>query len=518
MDGTVSVAGGRLRGVWRRDLWSFSGIPYGRAPTGALRWLPPQPPEPWADIRDASGFGPIAPQPASLPGLTSTADPGASEPQDEDCLSLNVWTPDLPEEPVPSGAGRPVMVWVHGGGFTSGSGSVFLYRGGNLVRNGDAVVVTINYRLGALGFLGLPGPDGLMGNWGLHDQVEALRWVRDNIAVFGGDPENVTVFGESAGAISIVALLAAPSASGLFRRAIVQSGGAHVHNREEAARSVSRLTDVLGLPSGDRDALIGVPASDLVAAGTELGSRRPEPGLLPLPFVPVVDGSFLPRHPLEAVSSGAASSLDLIVGTNRDELTLFALGNPALSALDEKGVHAWLTNSLPGVPAAQVVSSYRAAREDRGEPTTPNDIWVAAGSDIVFRWPSLQLAAAHGGRSFVYLFEWASPALGGVLGSCHALDLPFVFGAVHIPAVQMLTGSGPEVALLSEQMQGAWLSFARGGNPSHEGVGEWLEWEPQGRSTMVFGARTAAVSRPRNAELEVLERFRPLPPPAGQAS
>jgi para-nitrobenzyl esterase len=511
MDGVVSVAGGRLRGVWRKDLWSFSGIPYGRAPTGSLRWLPPRAPEPWVDVRDASAFGPIAPQPPSLPGLTSTAEPGGSELQDEDCLSLNVWTPELPDEPVRPGAGRPVMVWIHGGGFTSGSGSVFLYRGGNLVRNGDAVVVTINYRLGALGFLGLPGPDGSLGNWGLYDQVAALRWVRDNITAFGGDPENVTVFGESAGAISVVALLAAPTASGLFRRAIVQSGGAHVHDPDQAARAASRLADVLGLASCDRDALIGVPAADLVAATTELGTRRPDPGLLPLPFIPVVDGRFLPRHPLEAIASGATSSLDLIVGTNRDELALFALGNPALAALDEEGVHAWMANSLPGVPPADVVSSYRAARESRDEPTTPNDIWVAAGSDIVFRWPSLQLAAAHGGRSFVYLFEWVSPALGGALGCCHALDLPFVFGAVHIPAVQTLTGSGPAVELLSEQMQAAWLSFARAGNPSHEGIGEWPEWEPEERGTMVFGARTGAVPRPRDVELGVLERFRPLP-------
>lgn len=511
MDGVVAVAGGRLRGVWRGDLWSFSGIPYGRAPSGPLRWRPPQPPEPWAGIRDCSAFGPIAPQPAAVPGLTSTADPDGAETQDEDCLSLNVWTPALPDDPASSGGGRPVMVWVHGGGFTSGSGSVFLYRGGNLVRNGDAVVVTINYRLGALGFLGLPGPDGLVGNWGLHDQVAALRWVQDNIAVFGGDPGNVTVFGESAGAISVVALLAAPSASGLFRRAIVQSGGAHVHDRDEAARAASRLATTLGLARADRDALLTVPAADLVAATTELGGRRPDPGLLPIPFVPVVDGVFLPHHPLDAVASGAASTVDIVIGTNRDELTLFALGNPALSGLDEDGVSSWLENSLPGAVPGAVMSAYRAAREGRDEPTTPHDIWVAAGSDIVFRWPSLQLAAAHRGRSFVYLFEWASPALGGILGACHALDLPFVFGAVHLPAVQMLTGSGPEVTLLSEQMQGAWLSFARAGNPSHEGIGEWPTWEPEGRTTMVFGPRTSVVARPRDAELAALERFRPLP-------
>ena len=178
MEGVVSIAQGRLRGVWRGDLWSFSGIPYARAPVGQLRWRPPLPPEAWDEVRDASTFGPIAPQSPSLPGITSPSDPEVSEPHSEDCLSLNVWTPDLPETPTHGpGHGRPVMVFIHGGGFTSGSGSVFLYRGGNLVRNGNAVVVTINYRLGALGFLGhreLADPDGLVGNWGIHDQLAAL--------------------------------------------------------------------------------------------------------------------------------------------------------------------------------------------------------------------------------------------------------------------------------------------------------------------------------------------------------
>src|SRR5580693_3312274 len=265
--GVVSVAQGRLRGVWRGDLWSFSGIPYGRAPTGALRWRPPLEAESWSEIRDASTFGPIAPQSASVPGVTSPADPAASEPHSEDCLSLNIWTPALPESPTEApGRGRPVMVFIHGGGFTSGSGSVFLYRGGELVRNGDAVVVTINYRLGALGFLGhrdLADPDALVGNWGLQDQLAALRWVRDNIAVFGGDPGNVTIFGESAGGFSVATLLGLPAAKGLFRRAIVQSGGVHVHTIEEAERRGDRLAALLGVARCTRDALEGVPAAEL---------------------------------------------------------------------------------------------------------------------------------------------------------------------------------------------------------------------------------------------------------------
>jgi para-nitrobenzyl esterase len=517
MKSVVSVAQGRLRGVWRGDLWSFSGIPYARAPLGELRWRPPLPPEPWDDIRDASTFGPIAPQPAAVPGITSPSDPETSEPHSEDCLFLNVWTPELPETPTKDpGQGRPVMVFIHGGGFTSGSGSVFLYRGGNLVRNGNAVVVTINYRLGALGFLGhrdLADPDGLVGSWGIHDQLAALVWVRENIAAFGGDAANVTIFGESAGGFSVAALLGVPAAAGLFRRAVVQSGGAYVHSVDEAERSAERLAAVLGIASCDRASLQRVPPTELVAATEEIARRRPDPGMIPLPFLPVVDGVFLPEHPLAAVANGASAGIDLLIGTNRDELTLFGLGNPALVAMDEDGLRRWVASAVPGVPPDEVIDAYRTARHARGERAEAQDIWVAAGTDVVFRWPSLQLAAAHvarGARAFVYLFDWESPAFGGMLGSCHGLELPFVFGAVHLPVVQMFSGSGAAVALLSEQMQRAWLAFAGSGSPSHAGIGEWLPWDPAGRATMIFGARTGLVDAPRNAELGILERHRPL--------
>ncbi len=408
------------------------------------------------------------------------------------------------------------MVFIHGGGFTSGSGSVFLYRGGELVRNGDAVVVTINYRLGALGFLGhrdLADPDGLVGNWGLQDQLAALRWVRDNIAAFGGDPNVVTVFGESAGGFSVATLLGTPAAKGLFGRAIVQSGGVHVHSCEEAERSAERLAAVLGVASCTRDALEGIPATELVAATEELGKRRPDPGMIPLPFLPVVDRVLLPDHPLAAVADGAAKGIDLLIGTNRDELTLFGLGNPALMALDADGVERWVANAVPDMAAPDVLEAYRSARASRGESIEPNALWVAIGTDIVFRWPSLQLAAAHrahGSRAYVYLFDWESPAFGGILGSCHALELPFVFGAVHLPVVQVFSGGGPAVDTLSSQMQRAWLAFAAAGDPSHEGIGVWRPWEPAGRATQIFGADTRLEPAPRNAELAVVERSRPL--------
>ena len=228
----------------------------------------------------------------------------------------------------------------------------------------------------------------------------------------------------------------------------MQSGGAHVHSVEEAERSAERMAAVLGIASCDRESLERIPATELVAATEEIGKRRPDPGMMPLPFLPVVDGVFLPEHPLAAVANGGTAGIDLLIGTNRDELTLFGLGNPALMALDEDGTQRWVANAVPDMSATEVIDAYRAARRARSEPVGATDIWVAVGTDVVFRWPSLQLAAAHaarGARAYVYLFDWESPAFGGMLGSCHALELPFVFGAVQLPVVQVFSGSGPAV-------------------------------------------------------------------------
>ncbi len=338
--GVVEVAGGRISGVERSGVWAFSGIPYAGPPVGPGRWRPPGPVVPWAGTRACDRFGPAAPQ---TPGAMEQALGGAAEATDEDCLTLNVWTPGL------DGARRPVMVWIHGGSFQSGSGSGALTRGGVLAREGDVVVVTVNYRLGLLGFLAHPALadhdaawlDGQAwegwGNWGLADQVAALDWVRRHIADFGGDPGNVTLFGESAGAMGVATLLAAPAAAGLFHRAVVQSGPAYTCSAEAAADRAERLAAHLGVAC-TRQALEQVPVAALVAAAQEYVPEEHGGTSAGLLLTPVVDGGLLDAVPLAAVAAGSAAGVDLLVGTTRDEAAFFALGNPALARSEERRV------------------------------------------------------------------------------------------------------------------------------------------------------------------------------------
>jgi len=507
VDCTVGVDGGVVRGLETDGNWAFLGVPYARAPVGKLRWRPPAPLEPWQGVRDALAPGPLAPQPVPAPG---SALPGDPQHQSEDCLHLSVWTPALDE------SRRPVMVWVHGGGFTSGSAGNMLYRGALLARRCNVVVISVNYRLGALGFLAHPAletddHEGV-GNWGLLDQLAALRWVRDHVAAFGGDPENVTVFGESAGAMSISSLLAMPAARGLFRRAIIESGPPYVHTLARAQVAAEAMAHALGLASLDRPALERLPPAALVDAVPAVQRATLQPGELPLPFLPVVDGQTMPVAPLEAVKDGAAD-VDVLIGTNRDEIAFFHLSDPAMATLDEEGLLRRIAHSAPAGRPEDVVAAYRAARRRRGEAVTPRDLWIAVASDLVFRWPSLRLAAARrasGGRAFVYLFTWESPVLGGALGACHALEIPFVFGTVRDAAVGAIAGSGLRAIELSEEIQSAWVAFARDGDPSNPLTGSWPAWDPTRRPTMVLGPATGVQDAPRNEELATWEALLPL--------
>ena len=545
MDGVVEVQSGRVRGVERHGVWSFSGIPYAASPAGLRRWRPPAPPTPWTGIRECDQFAPIAPQAQGLVELSLGGEP---DQQAEDCLNLNVWTPGA------DGAHRPVMVWMHGGSFVSGSGAGSLYRGGTLARDGDVVVVTLNYRLGFLGFLAHPAlddPDQTwldgrpwsgFGNWGLADQVTALVWVRDNIAEFGGDPGNVTLFGESAGGMSVSALLGVPAARGLFHRAIVESGPPYAYSADQASSRAEQLATHLRVPC-TREAFERVPAEDLVRAATELAqvsANNDDSGLL---LMPVVDGGLLARFPDERSSSGSAADVPLMIGTTRDESAFFVVGNPKLSSLDEDGLAHWLRRLSPDRAAVgELIATVREARASRGESVAPRDLWTAIATEYVFRVPTIRFADHHaaaagpGVGTYCYLFTWESPAFGGVLGSCHALEVPCVFGTVHNPGVQAFSGGGDDALALSAAMREAWTTFARDGVPAGGGVstgsggvstgsggvgdalgtgdagggGAWSNWDADRRPTMVFGpwpgrdVIAGEVEQPRNEELEAV--------------
>ena len=505
----VETREGRLAGVERRGIHLFRGIRYARPPVGALRFQPPQPPEAWGGIRPAEEVGPAATQPSPplvgwARGLLGTRSAGTGE----DCLRLNVWTPGC------DGARRPVMVWLHGGAFLFGTGATSLYAGGPLARTGDVVVVTLNYRLGALGYLHLSellGHEGpVASNCGLRDQIAALRWIRENIEAFGGDPRNVTVFGESAGAMSVGALLGAPEARPLFHRAILQSGACHnVASSHRATGVAEFFLNELGLHPTHDDAakLLELPVEALLhAQGRTL--RRLGFATGGLPFQPAVDGEVLPLAPLEAVAKGDVAGIPILAGTNRDEWKLFTLGDRRARRLDEAGLLARIAKLLPGRDAdgrrraQRALEVYRRARLGRGE-LSPFEMWVAFQSDRIFRYPATRLAelqAPHEARTFAYLFTWTPPLLRDRLGACHGLEIPFVFGTLKHPALRPLGLAGG--AELSRRMQHAWLAFAHTGDPSSDGAGAWEPYDGDARATMVLGRRCFVEEAPLEAERE----------------
>jgi para-nitrobenzyl esterase len=486
----VETRCGKLEGRETEGVQVFRGIPYAKPPVGALRFRAPEPARPWSGVRSALEFGPSAPQqptPLALPGM----DVGA---MDEDCLYLNVYTPAL------DAAARPVMVWIHGGGFVIGSSSQPVYDARPLAGRGDVVVVTLNYRIGPLGFLYLadlcPELAGATANAGIRDQLAALEWVRDNIAAFGGDPDNVTIFGESAGGMSVGTLLGMPSARGLFARAIAQSGASHnVHTRETATKVAARFLEELGIaPSEAAATLRELPPDKLLGTQQQTSlTLESSPGVLA--FQPLVDGDSLPGPPLEAVAAGQAAEVTLITGTTRDEWNLFGMLDPRAGSLDEAGLVKRLSAQLPDAAVPGLVEAYRGAREGHA-PSSPTELYFAIQTDRIFRIPAIRLAEAqqrHQPHTYLYRFDWETPAFGGALGACHAVDLVFVFGLVERPGAEIFTGGGPEAQLLSERVMDAWASFARHGDPSHAGLpgGRWDAYDAERRTTMLLGRECA---------------------------
>jgi para-nitrobenzyl esterase len=474
----VHTTGGRVEGVRREGHLAFYNVPYAACPSGEHRFRAPQPAAPWGGVRRAHEIGYAAPQtPHVIQGFA------ASGPQDEDCLNLNVFTPAA------DGARRPVLFWIHGGGFTHGAGYEPLYDGGPFVTRHDVVVVTINYRLGALGFLSIPEA-GFGPNQGLLDQVAALRWVQANVEAFGGDPANVTIFGESAGSASVAALLAMPPAKGLFHRAILQSGVGRASPPEVAAKSANALLEALGLTRERAAELAQVPAAEIVKAQAAVQK-------LGLAFGPVRDAATLPDEPMKIVRAGGASETAVLIGTNRDEVKLFNAAAPR-QPLDEAGLVAAVRAVLPKADEAQakgLVDAYRASRQAKGLPHEALDVLDAVQSDVRFRIPSIRLASAQRSvqpNTYLYLFTHASPARRGALGACHALEMPFVFGTLSAPTQDRFCGTGPEVERLSAEMNAAWAAFARTGNPSTPGLA-WPAFDPDRRTTMVFDTAASHV-------------------------
>jgi para-nitrobenzyl esterase len=488
---TVTTSHGQLRGTLEDGLHVFRGIPFAAPPVGPLRFRPPQPVSAWDGVRDAVAFGPAAMQVESpmSKALAMEFDSCA-----EDCLYLNVWTPSLEGQ-------RPVMVWIHGGAFVIGTGSQALYNGEHLARRGDVVIVTLNYRLGAFGFLhGKAAARGLesTGNEAILDQVAALRWVRDEIVAFGGDPGNVTVFGESAGSASIAALLGTPAAKGLFQRAIMQSGSANLLTTPVAASEVTgALLQHFDLTPETAGGLREVPAEALLAA-QDGATPRTNAGVN---YAPVVDGEVIPRSPFDAVASGAMKGVPILAGTNLDEMKLFAFMDPGVFQLTEAGLADRVEALAPGA-AEELIAAYRTARAARGESVTPFETYEAIMTDHAMRLPTarmLELQSRHA-PTYAYLFTHRSPSLGGMLGACHALDLPFVFGTQRLDAMRTFAGTGEGVDALAERMQDAWLAFAKTGNPSHEGLPAWPRFEPGRRSTMLLGPECRVEDAPGEAE------------------
>jgi para-nitrobenzyl esterase len=515
--GTVTTTiAGRLEGETIRGIELFRGVPYARPPVGGLRFRPPGPVEPWGGIRSARRTGPAAPQASPILPVLGRLIGGGGAGQSEDCLYLNVWTPAVDRRR------RPVLVWIHGGAFVMGSGSTRLYSGRRLATRGDVVVVTINYRLGALGFLNLrglvPGGDGAPSNAGLRDQIAALEWVRDNIDAFGGDPENVTIFGESAGAMSVATLLGTPRAQGLFHRAVMQSGAAHnVLSREQAARVAELFLGELGLDALDGDALERVPLRTLQRVQRDVALRGGmRLGLLP--WAPSVDDDLLPGQPLDAIQRGTSRSVPVLIGTNRDEWKLFMFADRTGRNLDEDGLRKRLERALPGcgsdgTPDAEVaLHVYRRSRTGRGR-ASPTDLWVAIQSDRIFRYPAMRLAelhAAHTPDSWAYLFTWQPPLAPERLGAAHGLDIPFVFGTIREPLLRPFFGLTRGAYELSRRMQHAWLQFARCGDPRHEKLTDWQPYDATRRSTMILGTRCYAEDHPLDEERSFWEGRLPV--------
>lgn len=484
MDIVVETVNGPVRGAVRNGIATFLGIPYAAAPVGENRFAVPQQHTPWSDVRDATIAGPTAPQSVKpFPGLDILPIVGTGWTRGDDYLTVNVWTPD------PSAQGLPVMVFIHGGGFVVGSNNVSGNDGSSFARSG-VVCISINYRMGIDGFLPIPG---IPTNLGLRDQIAALHWVQANAVRFGGDPANVTVFGESAGAMSIANLIASPLAKGLFARAIVQSGhGGMTRDIGVAQRLVKKLAKALKI-SPDAAGFRSVSPEACVAAAEKVGmptaridlrdaeGREPVFGISR--FIPVHGDDVLPQRPLEALKAGVGADVEVLIGTNAEEMNLYLVATGVREKLGRLLSTYILHRSQPG--ARKILKAYGMGSGEKA-----GYVFTRALHDLVFRWPARRFAEEHRGRTHMYEFEWRSPMFGGQLGACHGIELPFVFKTLEtMTGPEGLCGPDLPPPALADRVHNLWVGFAKDGSLP------WPEFDRKTRQVFLL-ERGEAVHEP----------------------
>lgn len=480
MDQTiVSTNYGQVEGAKEGNVFVWKGIPYAKPPIGSLRFEAPIAPERWDGIRNAHQFGPVAPQPTSevMEFLGNEM-----ESMSEDCLYLNIWSPRADDQK------RPVMVWIHGGAFISGSGSSRSYDGSSFAENGDVVIVTINYRLGILGFLHLGEYSdheySHSANCGILDQIAALKWVQENIAAFGGDPDRVTIFGESAGAMSVGTLLTLPQAKGLFQQAILQSGAAaNVISSEKATRVTGKLLSALGLEGDELARLKDIPVDQLIEASSQIPAMS---------LGPVLDGVTITKHPEKAITEGFAKDIPIIIGTNKDEFRLFTAFEPMWKNPDPAVVTSIFERTF---------SSFwpRLSEEFIGDRELNQTLYDEIMTRYVFTNPALKLAESqleNGAQVWMYRFDWESLVLGGLLKACHALEIPFVWNSFSKSNATKLTGDSPDLSKIAEQMHQAWIAFAHNGNPNTKAIPHWPNYELRNRPTLLLNTESYVENDP----------------------
>lgn len=485
----VDTTHGPVRGVDNGTVKAWKGIRYAAPPVSDLRWRAPVAPERWSEPADAAKVGPVCPQPTD-PRIP--IDLGA--PQGDDCLTLNVWASSDTE----AGDGKPVMVWLHGGAYILGSSAQSLYHGAALASSGDAVIVTVNYRLGALGFLDLSAfGEGFETNLGLRDALFALQWVRDNIAAFGGDPDRVTLFGESAGAGMVTTLLASPAAAGLFSAAIAQSSPAtSIYDRERGRRVADHFLDVLGVGRDEVQRLPELPIAAILAASKKVFDEVPvrTPGTLA--FAPIIDGDIVPAHPVRLAREGRTHPVPLIIGTNKHEASLFRWMKSPLMPITPPALRAMFNEIAAEQPALQLPTEDQIRSTYRGRPKT---IGMGVARDIGFRMPSIWFAEGHREVAPVYLyrFDFATPMLRLLrLGAAHATELPYVWGnLVAGPKDPTFKLGGLKAGkTVSARLRSRWLSFAKSGEPTASaGDPQWRSYRKEDRATLVIDAAERVV-------------------------